>query len=140
MFAIKPAQTGKLDTLGDNESLRKTEWQDEKAFIAGVETRLKDKLPAYMLPSNIVLMNAFPLNGNGKVDKNAFPDVDESGKIDDAYKAPQNELEEQLVQIWKRVLDVDTVGIHDDFFDLGGDSLLSIRLISSIRKELNMYT
>lgn len=138
LFAIKPAQSGKLDTLGDNESLRKTEWQDEKAFIAGVGTRLKDKLPAYMLPSNIVLMNAFPLNGNGKVDKNAFPDVDESGKIDDAYKAPQNELEEQLVQIWKRVLDVDTVGIHDDFFDLGGDSLLSIRLISSIRKELNM--
>ena len=138
LFAIKPAQTGKLDTLGDNEVLRKVEWLDEKGFIAGVKKKLTDKLPPYMLPSNIVLMNAFPLTGNGKIDKNAFPDVDESGKVDDEYKAPQNELEEQLVQIWKRVLDVDTVGIHDDFFELGGDSLLSIRLISSIRKELNV--
>jgi acyl carrier protein len=91
-----------------------------------------------MIPSNIVLLDEFPLTRNGKIDKNALPEVQENGMPADQFVAPRNELEEKLAAIWMQVLEIDKIGIGDDFFALGGDSLLSIRLISSIRRELDI--
>ena len=138
LFALKNEVADGLTSLGNNEKLRKKQWADPDGFVRKLETELKEKLPAYMVPANIVLMDQFPLTSNGKIDKTAFPDVDAGKLTGDQFIAPRTELEEKLAEIWKHVLDVEKVGIHDDFFNLGGDSLLSIRLISSIRKELEI--
>ncbi len=101
-----------------------------------IQSYLKDKLPEYMVPSILMEVSSLPLTANGKVDRKALPDPDASVLLSDQYTAPRNEAEEKLAAIWQEILEVDQVGIHDDFFVLGGHSLLAIRLISAIRKEL----
>ena len=95
---------------------------------------LKTKLPAYMVPSSFVTLDALPLTPAGKLDRRALPEV-EAGRpeLGEAYVPPSNPLEEQLAQIWSEVLGVSPVGIEDNFFDLGGDSLLAIKVTSRIR-------
>ncbi|MBV9788698.1 MAG: amino acid adenylation domain-containing protein, partial [Chloroflexi bacterium] len=89
------------------------------------------KLPAYMVPSAFVVLEALPLSANGKVDRKALPAPDQSNVAHAAaYAAPQNEVEQTLAQIWAEVLRVERVGIHDNFFALGGDSILSIQIIA----------
>jgi acyl carrier protein len=101
-----------------------------------IQSYLKEKLPEYMVPSILLEVASLPLTANGKVDRKALPDPDASNLVSDQYTAPRNEAEEKLAAIWQEILEVDRVGIHDDFFVLGGHSLLAIRLISAIRKEL----
>jgi yersiniabactin nonribosomal peptide synthetase len=94
---------------------------------------LKAKLPDYMLPSGIVILKEFPLNANGKVDRRALPEpmVIRHHKV---LVAPRNTLEAQLVAIWERVLSFEPIGITDDFFELGGDSLLAGNLFIQIER------
>ncbi|WP_454694302.1 amino acid adenylation domain-containing protein [Achromobacter aegrifaciens] len=88
--------------------------------------RLARQLPDYMVPSAIVALESLPLNANGKVDRKALPDPEpESGR---GYEAPQGEVEEALAAIWAEVLGVPRVGVADNFFDLGGHSLLLISM------------
>ncbi|MGZ5134066.1 MAG: amino acid adenylation domain-containing protein, partial [Flavitalea sp.] len=98
---------------------------------------LKDKLPEYMVPSVWVELESLPLNSNGKVDKKVLPEPDASDLLVNEHVAPRTELEKKLAIIWQDLLDLETVGIHDNFFEIGGHSLLAIRLISVIRKELS---
>ncbi|MGI8582286.1 MAG: amino acid adenylation domain-containing protein, partial [Chitinophagaceae bacterium] len=97
---------------------------------------LKYKLPEYMIPAKWVELERLPLTLNGKIDKKALPDFDAGEVLNENYVAPRNEIERKLAEIWKQVLDIEKVGVHNNFFELGGDSLLAIRLLSSIRKEL----
>jgi amino acid adenylation domain-containing protein/non-ribosomal peptide synthase protein (TIGR01720 family) len=90
---------------------------------------LKAKLPSYMVPSGFVMMESIPLTANGKVDREALP-IPEEKKIKSTCVAPQNSNEEKLATIWKQVLGIKKVGIHDNFFEIGGDSILSIQIIS----------
>ncbi|MCY8231182.1 non-ribosomal peptide synthetase [Priestia endophytica] len=90
---------------------------------------LKAKLPSYMVPSGFVTMEAIPLTTNGKVDRDALP-LPEKKKINSECVAPRNSNEKKLATIWKQVLGVEKVGIHDNFFEIGGDSILSIQIIS----------
>ncbi|MFK8105307.1 MAG: amino acid adenylation domain-containing protein, partial [Saprospiraceae bacterium] len=99
---------------------------------------LKEELPEYMVPSIMVDLPEFPLNANGKVDKRALPEPDLGALISEDYVAPRNKMEEQLVAIWKELLHLDKVGVYDNFFDLGGHSLLATRMMSAIRKELEV--
>lgn len=96
---------------------------------------LKQKLPYYMVPSIFVLVDALPLMPNGKVDHRALPAPDKV-KPGPAvtFVTPHDELELQLQKIWEKILGVKNVGIIDNFFDLGGDSLLAVRLFSEIQK------
>lgn len=92
---------------------------------------LKRVLPGYMVPETIVMLDAFPLSPNGKLDKEALPlptvEVHE-------FTAPRNEIETQLFLIWKELLNTDKIGIHDDFFALGGDSIITIQVVSRAKR------
>ncbi|ERI05708.1 AMP-binding enzyme [Aneurinibacillus aneurinilyticus ATCC 12856] len=90
---------------------------------------LQARLPGYMVPAHFVAIEAFPLTANGKVDHKALP-APTPQKTEEGYTAPRNECEQALVSIWKQVLGVKQVGIHDNFFEAGGDSILSIQIVS----------
>ncbi|TWP54344.1 amino acid adenylation domain-containing protein [Lentzea tibetensis] len=94
-------------------------------------TWLKPLLPDYMIPSAFVALDAMPLTPNGKIDRRALPEPELHRH---SYTAPRNEVEETLAQIWGDVLGVERVGIEDNFFALGGDSILSIQVVSRARQ------
>ncbi|MBW4619344.1 MAG: amino acid adenylation domain-containing protein [Cyanosarcina radialis HA8281-LM2] len=99
-----------------------------------LRTFLKEKLPAYMVPSAFVTMAAFPLTPNGKVDRRALPAPNQDRPIlDSEFIAPRTSIEQKLAQIWTQVLGIEQIGVNDNFFDLGGHSLLTAQLLSHIR-------
>uniref|UniRef100_UPI0004916139 non-ribosomal peptide synthetase n=1 Tax=Tenacibaculum ovolyticum TaxID=104270 RepID=UPI0004916139 len=97
---------------------------------------LQEKLPNYMVPSIWVVLDQMPLNSNGKIDRKALPEPDMSLLSSSEYVEPTNAVEEKLVSIWQELLSIDKIGIHDNFFEIGGHSILATRVISMIRKEL----
>jgi FkbH-like protein len=99
---------------------------------------LKSALPAYMVPSVFVFLEALPLTPNGKVDRKALPapPEDRSGLSED-FLPPSSSIELQLAAIWREVLHVNKIGVRDNFFDLGGNSLLAVQIISRIRESFN---
>jgi acyl carrier protein len=99
---------------------------------------LKQYLPDYMIPALFIRLEQMPLTSNGKIDRKALPESYTDHLIQNNYEAPGNELEWKLAGIYKEVLDVDRVGVQDDFFKLGGHSLLAVKLASVIYKELKI--
>ncbi|NOK12218.1 non-ribosomal peptide synthase/polyketide synthase, partial [Corallococcus exercitus] len=97
-----------------------------------VRAFLKERLPEYMVPSAFLVLDALPLNANGKVDRKALP-APQGTALASAYVAPETVTEEQLQALFTQVLRVERVGIHDDFFSLGGHSLLATQLVSRVR-------
>ncbi len=96
---------------------------------------LKSKLPQYMIPSAIVMLESLPLSPNGKVDRKALPVPDEiRSESENGFVAPRDPVELQLTKIWERLLGSQPIGVKDNFFDLGGHSLLAVRLIAQIEK------
>jgi thioesterase domain-containing protein/acyl carrier protein len=95
---------------------------------------LAERLPFYMLPASIKVLDGMPLTPNGKIDRLALPHL-ESIAGEDRYIAPGNDTEKRLVSIWKEILGVERIGIRDNFFELGGHSLLAVRLFSRIQEE-----
>lgn len=92
---------------------------------------LEEKLPNYMMPAAFVLLEALPLTPNGKIDRKALPEPDRiRPELEETYIAPQTTVEKQLAVIWAQVLGLEKVGINDKFFELGGDSILSLQVIS----------
>ncbi len=103
---------------------------------ARLHLALQAKLPAYMLPSVFVQVDAWPLTPNGKIDRSRLPVPSSIPQAHQrAYLAPRNEVERQLVQVWEQVLHVHPIGVTDDFFALGGHSLLAIRLVAQIQQR-----
>lgn len=104
--------------------------------LTALRPLLKRTLPDYMVPSAVVVMDAFPLTPNGKIDRRALPAPDRSlGKEQTEYVAPRTPLEQTLASIWQELLRVERVGVNDNFFDLGGHSLLATQVISRLRKS-----
>lgn len=101
---------------------------------------LTRRLPGYMSPSALVFMDAIPLTPAGKVDRRALPppDEDNRARVATAYVEPQTELEQEIAAVWSELLGVGKIGLHDDFFDLGGHSLLVTQLISHLRDRLHV--
>jgi amino acid adenylation domain-containing protein len=114
---------------------------------------LKEKLPDYMVPSAFVILDKLPLTPNGKVDRKALPALDImrgthsqeetdsypmswKSDVQHAYVEPGDDLEKMLVDLWQDLLGIERVGIHDNFFQLGGNSLLAVRLFVQIEKRL----
>ncbi|HVT63154.1 MAG TPA: amino acid adenylation domain-containing protein, partial [Legionellaceae bacterium] len=107
---------------------------DEEILYA----HLKKYIPEYMLPDILVCLPNFPVTFNGKLDKNALPEPIFSFK--NTYVAPRNLLEKQICAIWEVVLGIEKIGIHDDFFSLGGTSILAIQIVNRILRELDIQT
>ncbi|OLO98655.1 non-ribosomal peptide synthetase, partial [Mycolicibacterium porcinum] len=100
-----------------------------------VRASLSERLPAYMVPAAIVVIEAIPLTVSGKLDRRALPAPEYQDGA--GYRAPTTPVEEILASIYVQVLGVDRVGVDDSFFELGGDSLSAMRLISAINASLN---
>ena len=100
----------------------------------GLQSFLSEKLPEYMIPASFVMLAALPLTVNGKLDRSALPAPERANAVSEfGFVAPRTPVEETLTEIWKGVLGIDRVGIHDHFFRLGGYSLLATVLVSRIR-------
>jgi amino acid adenylation domain-containing protein len=108
-------------------------------IVATLRRALTEKLPDYMIPSAFVMLDALPLLPNGKVDRRQLP-TPGSTRADLAtpFLAPQTPVEEALTGIWAEVLGLDRVGIHDNFLDLGGNSLLAAQVISRVIRVLQV--
>ncbi|MBE9001845.1 amino acid adenylation domain-containing protein [Nostoc sp. LEGE 12447] len=99
---------------------------------------LKEKLPEYMLPSAFIVLEVLPLTPNGKVDRRALPAPDNlRPELANRYQAPQSEVEKSIARVWKQVLQIEKVGVYDNFFDLGGHSLLVVQVNNKLREILH---
>jgi acyl carrier protein len=97
---------------------------------------LLPQLPQYMIPSDFIILEKFPLTPNYKVDRRSLPKPNQlRPKLNIAYALPQTEIEKTIATIWQEILQVEKIGIHDNFFDLGGHSLLIMRLHSQIKQK-----
>jgi amino acid adenylation domain-containing protein/non-ribosomal peptide synthase protein (TIGR01720 family) len=103
--------------------------QTEDLLVSDLRHFLQTKLPDYMIPAIFVLLKAFPLTPNGKVDRQALPEPD-LPRSRSKMAAPRTRAEIQLASIWAELLGLDRVGIYDNFFELGGDSILSLQIIA----------
>ena len=100
---------------------------------------LRERLPEYMVPAAFVVLPELPLTPNGKLDRKALPPPDRiRAGIEGVSVAPRNELERSIAAIWQEVLGLDRVGVHDNFFDLGGHSLLMIRAHTKLHERLRI--
>ncbi len=97
---------------------------------------LREQLPAFMIPSAFVVMDELPTTVNGKVDRKALPPPVGRPSWAGNFVAPRNETEQAVAEIWEDLLDVRPVGVKDDFFDLGGHSMLAVRMIAEIDMTL----
>ncbi|MDY7096206.1 MAG: amino acid adenylation domain-containing protein, partial [Acidobacteriota bacterium] len=110
---------------------------EETADLGAADLRayLRQRLPEYMVPASLVELGSLPLTPNGKVDRDALPAPGSLSRAgEQGYEPPRTDAEKALAQAWSEVLGVESVGIHDDFFELGGDSILSIQLTTRARK------
>jgi amino acid adenylation domain-containing protein len=118
-----------MDALANNplHGHQSSRWSKE------LRAHMQRNLPEYMQPMSYVFLDAFPLTSRGKLDRKALPVPSTERPVAEEAAPASNEVEACLVDIWKRLLELDRVGIHDNFFLLGGHSLLAMRLISQIQ-------
>ncbi|MBG1241155.1 non-ribosomal peptide synthetase [Nostoc sp. NZL] len=110
------------------------------AYVTGInndlstqlKNHLKSRLPDYMIPAQIIVLDELPLTPNGKFDRKSLPAP--NGVVEGLYESPRNAVEQQLAQVWSTVLEHQNIGIHDNFFELGGHSLLAIKLLNNIQQ------
>ncbi len=113
--------------------------EGQQPELQSLKDFIKADLPDYMVPSAFVFLAAFPLTSSGKIDRRALPEPEsfEPGNTAE-YVAPRNQSEELLAGLWQDILNIERVGIKDNFFDLGGHSLLATQLISRVRDAFNV--
>jgi amino acid adenylation domain-containing protein len=129
---VRARQTGEGGALGEKQLVAYVVAQPgETVTIGELRSFLKTHLPEYMTPASFVMLPALPLTINGKVDDRALPAPGaERPDLAEAYVAPQTRAEEQLATVWQTVLGLSRVGVHDNFFALGGDSIRSVRVLA----------
>jgi acyl carrier protein len=100
---------------------------------------LKQKLPEFMIPSSFVFVDSLTLTPNGKVDRKALPTPDTTRpELDEAFVAPRTPMERLVAEIWAEVLKLNQVGVFDNFFDLGGHSLIATQVVSRLRQMVGI--
>ena len=97
-----------------------------------IKEQLQAVLPSYMIPAYLMQLDNIPVNQNGKVDESKLPEVKEQLSKD--YVAPRNRKEQQIAEVFEDVLGIQSVGIYHNFFELGGDSIKAIRVVSKLRE------
>jgi amino acid adenylation domain-containing protein len=106
--------------------------------VGEVRDWLSKRLPEYMVPSAVVRLEAWPLTPNGKLDRKSLPAPDAEAYARTAYEAPQGEVEERVAALWSELLRIDRVGRHDNFFGLGGHSLIAMQLVLRVRSAFRI--
>lgn len=109
--------------------------QSEKQFVEQVQQHLEKRLPNYMQPSAVAVLDALPLNVNGKLDTNALPDITQE---EEQFTPPASGLESQIARIWCDILGLDSISANGNFFKLGGHSMLATQLISTLMTEFSI--
>lgn len=111
-----------------------------KPTVKELRNFVQKTVPDYMIPSIFTFLESFPLNPNGKVDRALLPAPDQSRpQLDQPYVAPRTELERYLCGLWRDILSLDHVGIHDRFFELGGDSIQAATFVNKLREKLGEF-
>ncbi|MEK3918735.1 amino acid adenylation domain-containing protein [Paenibacillus sp. FSL K6-2393] len=111
---------------------------DRDLPAAELKSVLSQELPAYMIPAYLIQLERLPLTTNGKVDRRSLPAPEDSLQPGEGRTPPRTPLEVSLAEIWKSVLGLEHIGVHDNFFDLGGHSLRATTLVSKVHQELNV--
>ena len=126
-----------INHLGDSNLVAYVVFNKELVSAANqLRSFLKERLPEYMVPSFFVELETLPLTPNGKIDRRALPPYSKAySAMTRKFVAPRNAVELQLLQIWKNLLEVHSISVTDNFFDIGGHSLLAVRLLAQIQKQ-----
>ncbi|MBD2137713.1 amino acid adenylation domain-containing protein [Anabaena sp. FACHB-1237] len=138
IYAIRPSEKGKLvkQTHPQSHILEIPIITETLISSNEIKEFVIDKLPEYMLPTAFVLLDKLPLTANGKIDKKALPLPGQSLVNETQYVMPENDTEKTIVEIWQEVLKMPKVGRNDNFFDLGGNSLLLIQVHRKLQEQL----
>lgn len=133
-----------------NSAVAVKKYGDDKRIVAYVQTRallapdgvkhyIRQRLPAYMTPDVVIMVDQIPMSPNGKVDMRALEEIDVAPSArSDAFAAPETELEQQLAELWSNLLGVQNIGIDDDFLNAGGHSLLAISMLQRLYQRLGV--
>lgn len=121
------------DQPGEKRLVAYVMGRGERLDVGQMRRYLQARLPEYMVPGALVILETMPLTAHGKLDRTALPRPEWRGD-EKKYVAPRNAVEEQLSRIWSEILRVERVGIRDNFFELGGDSILSIQILARARE------
>ena len=123
-----------LPLEGDAERLQLVAYVVAEAGVTvpQLQAQLQARLPDYMVPAQVLLLERLPLTANGKLDKRALP---APGAVSRGYVAPEGDIEEKLAAVWADVLKLERVGSSDNFFELGGDSILSLQIIARAKRQ-----
>ncbi|MEX2015775.1 MAG: amino acid adenylation domain-containing protein, partial [Candidatus Hydrogenedentales bacterium] len=99
---------------------------------------LRERVPAYMVPESITLLERLPITGNGKLDRSALPTPEPRQEVKSVWTVPQSETERQIAAMWEELLQRSSIGVNDNFLDLGGHSLLAIRIVSRLNEAFDI--
>jgi thioesterase domain-containing protein len=126
----------RLDKGGENYLAAYVVARAEPLSIGELRRGLAKRLPEHMLPAAFVELDSMPQTPNGKIDRQALPQPEVfRPELDQAYVAPRNRLEQRQVELWSSLLGIERIGVYDDFFELGGNSLIAVQLVAKIRAE-----
>lgn len=123
---------------GGNKNLCAYYVSDSELTVPELKGHLSDRLPDYMVPAYFIPVPRIPVTANNKLDRAALPLPEAAVATGEPYEGPQNETEERLLKIWREFLNVDKMGVNDNFFSLGGDSIRAISLVNRINREMGV--
>lgn len=127
------------DLPGDQRLVAYVLARNREVSEATLRTFLRERLLEQMVPSAFVMLDAMPLNPNGKVDRSALPAPDRArSELESVYVAPRTPVEQELADMWAEILDLEHVGAHDNFFDLGAHSLKATQVVSRARDRFGV--
>lgn len=138
LISVLPEMTDNLNGFGQTIFVINFESNREPLDINDIKLFLKDNLPEYMIPNHIEILEEFPLNNNGKIDrkllKNRIIDNENLNEIKD--KAPETKLEKKVAEIWRDILNKDLIYKNSNFYEIGGDSLLATQIVASMKENI----
>jgi amino acid adenylation domain-containing protein/thioester reductase-like protein len=127
------------DNMGEKRLVAYVIFSNSLDLLSALRVYLKEQLPEYMVPASFVVMDSFPLTPNGKVDRRALPaPSSDRPDLDEEFVPPSNPIEEQLAKIWSQGLEISLIGINDNFFDLGGHSLLVAQMMTQVSETFQV--
>lgn len=112
---------------------------DRDTFADELRSYLFERLPSYMIPAKFLEMDAFPLTANGKIDKSLLKELELTEENRNTFVAPISEFQQQIASVWSETLKTKSVGIHDNFFQFGGNSILAYRLVTKVRQKYGLH-